>query len=193
MIPNFDLSGVLPPYIGPDPGATSALMSPYRASIVEVIEKFSTSPERRAILAGLLHYRDALSQIGVSDGFQWLDGSFVEDVETTLARPPGDIDVITFTHRPSSVTTDADWLRFMLQHQGLFDCNQTKATYFCDAFAVDLDTTPEALVFQTRYWFGLFSHQRLTFQWKGMLQVPLFGLDDVTAIARLGELSASDE
>jgi hypothetical protein len=29
------------------------------------------------------------------------------------------------------------------------------------------------IVAQARYWYGLFSHRRVTGEWKGMLEVPL--------------------
>jgi hypothetical protein len=45
----------------------------------------------------------------------------------------------------------------------------TKANFKCDAYYVDLDVVhTTAIVDQTRYWFGLFSHRR-TGVWKGML------------------------
>src|SRR5437660_55494 len=112
MIPNFDLSGVLPPYVGPSPAESGAFMSPYEASIVEMVDKFATSPERKAILIGLLRYRDALATAGIVDGFQWLDGSFLENIEEREGRPPGDIDIVTFLHRPDSAKEMTAWAAF---------------------------------------------------------------------------------
>jgi hypothetical protein len=43
---------------------------------------------------------------------------------------------------------------------------------------VDLDKKPFLIVDDTRYWFGLFSHQRVTSLWKGMLSVSLQSDDD---------------
>ena len=60
----------------------------------------------------------------------------------------------------------------------LLDPEQAKTVFMCDAYFVDLLKPPELLVDDTRYWFGLFSHQRETALWKGMLQVPLCSDDD---------------
>ena len=35
-------------------------------------------------------------KIGIGSGFQWLDGSFLENVEMTEKRDPGDLDLVTF-------------------------------------------------------------------------------------------------
>jgi hypothetical protein len=64
----------------------------------EVVLRYGVTAERAAILTGLLDYRAALRNVGIMDGFQWLDGSFVEDVEAIRSRPPSDIDVVTFAH-----------------------------------------------------------------------------------------------
>jgi hypothetical protein len=55
----------------------------------------------------------------------------------------------------------------------LFNRNRTKELFKCDAFFVDLDKHPELLVDDTRYWFGLFSHQRETALWKGMIKISM--------------------
>jgi hypothetical protein len=65
----------------------------------DVVLRFGNSPERIAILDGLLSYRLALTTAGMVDGFQWLDGSFTEDVETLQRRSPNDIDVVTIASR----------------------------------------------------------------------------------------------
>ena len=51
-IPDFTVSGVLPPYLGPTPVATAA-MSPYPASLVEIANKMCASNERKAIMRGV--------------------------------------------------------------------------------------------------------------------------------------------
>lgn len=52
--------------------------------------------ERRELLKGLLEFRSELHRIGLVDGIQWLDGSFIENVEEIEGRHPKDIDVVTF-------------------------------------------------------------------------------------------------
>ncbi|MBE2295247.1 MAG: hypothetical protein IAF00_09855 [Phycisphaerales bacterium] len=176
MIPAFNLSGVLPPFLGPSPTGRTE-MSPYAVSMVEVVKHFATSHERIHILTGLLDFRAALRAVGIVDGFQWLDGSFVEDVEKMRNRAPADVDIVTFAHRPTA--SPDEWRRLVSDHLYLFDPRITKAQYHCDAYFVDLDKKPFLVVDDTRYWFGLFSHQRVTSLWKGMLSVPLQSDDDV--------------
>jgi hypothetical protein len=131
------------------------------------------SLERVEVLLGLLDYRAALASHGIVKGFQWLDGSFVEDCEAIRGRAPADIDVVTFFWRPTNVRRSANWLKFVEAHEDLFDPLRLKAKFKCDAYHVDLDAGAEATVLNTSYWFGLFSHQRDTQLWKGMLRVPL--------------------
>lgn len=79
-IPPYSLDGVLPPFIGArGPGDRSDLMSPYKVSVEEIVRFFGTSDERKRILAGWLEYRKDLRAIGITRGYQWLDGSCVED------------------------------------------------------------------------------------------------------------------
>jgi hypothetical protein len=56
---------------------------------------------------------------------------------------------------------------------------------------VDLSQPPTHVVGQTRYWFGLFSHKRSTFQWKGMLEVTLGTLADDANAAKILNLGVS--
>lgn len=151
-------------------------MSPYMVSIATVVKHYDTSRERTRILHGLLDFRAALRSIGIVDGFQWIDGSFVEDVEKVRNRAPQDVDLVTFAHRPKK--SDSDWKDLIKKHITLFQPQEIKAKYYCDAYFVDLDKPPLLIVDDTRYWFGLFSHQRVTALWKGLLSVPLQSDDD---------------
>src|ERR1019366_5862769 len=103
-IPPFSSDGLLPPYLGSSPGEQAGLMSPYRASVTELVAHFATSPERVAILDGFLRYRADLQAFGLVDGFQWIDGSFVE--RTDAVRPPHGVDLVTFFQRPAAMVTD---------------------------------------------------------------------------------------
>ncbi|GGD20075.1 hypothetical protein GCM10011335_23740 [Aureimonas glaciei] len=140
--------------------------------------RFATTPERRTILEGLLDYRHALNAIGFNDGYQWLDGSFVEDVETLEGRPPNDIDVLTVVRRPIGVN---DFATLVATNINLFDPGLTKRVYRTDGYIVDLEKPPHLLVNDIVYWYGLFSHKRKTSLWKGMLSVPFDVADDVFA------------
>jgi hypothetical protein len=99
VIPPLNLSGVLPPFIGQDP-AERAGCSPYSAQISELVSRFGISRARCELLEGLLDLRPSLQRIDITQGIQWIDGSFVENVEAARSRPPADIDVVTIAARP---------------------------------------------------------------------------------------------
>jgi hypothetical protein len=185
-IPDFNHNGVLPPFLGSTP-VIPAMMSPYLTTLRRVADKLCGTSERKEIFKGLLKFRDHLNGLGFTDGFQWLSGSFMEDIETIEGRAPRDIDVVTFSHRPPAVKTDAAFQLFMGLNSGTMNFKSTRANFKCDAYYVDLDVIPTtAIVDQTRYWFGLFSHRR-TGVWKGMLQVPLIvGQADADAAKVVG-------
>ena len=171
MIPAFDFSGVLPPYTGSAQAIDGR--SPYPVSLREVHERLATSPARKELFDGLLRYREALRGFGIVDGFQWLDGSFVEDVERTENRCPRDIDVVTFACRPRHLRRDEAWWTAMDERGDLFAAHRTKLMFRCDAYCIDLDARSLWLMRQITYWHGLFSHRRESNRWKGMLQVDL--------------------
>lgn len=93
-IPAFDgILNVLPPHLGTN-GKVEHL-SPYECIMQEVCERFATSSQRIGILRGFVALRQELWSLNLR-GFQWMDGSFVEDIEVQENRSPGDIDVVTF-------------------------------------------------------------------------------------------------
>lgn len=93
-IPNWNEIGVIPPMDMEHP--TSAYRSPYKTDILKFVERYATSPQRIEILLGFIKFRKEINKTGLTDGFQWIDGSFIEDVELIEKRPPNDIDVVTF-------------------------------------------------------------------------------------------------
>src|SRR5215207_9805257 len=136
MIPPLTASGALPSFMGPSP-TDRAASSPYQVTMVELVRRFATSPERAQILEGLLNYRDAHRSIGVNSGYQWIDGSLVEDVETTRGRPPGDVDLVTVAYRPT--IDDAAWRALIAGNLHLFDPAVSKAQFNCDAYYIDMN------------------------------------------------------
>ena len=116
--------------------------------------------------------------MGITGGFQWLDGSFVENVESNQDRPPNDIDIVTFAGRPNNNIDSGEWKKLVANNSDLFIPEESKETYLCDAYFVDLNTHPIHIVNSTKYWFGLFSHQRDSYLWKGMVEIPLICSDD---------------
>lgn len=79
MIPSFNQSGVLPPFVSTP--TCMATTSPYKTTLVNLINRFSYTPERMTILIGFIKHRLALKKAGLVTGIQWIDGSFVEDIE----------------------------------------------------------------------------------------------------------------
>lgn len=186
MIPPFNLSGVLPPYVGASP-AVRAGLSPYDTSMKELAEALGTTADRAAILRGLIAMRARLQALGISNGYQWCAGSFCEDIEKLEGRSPGDIDVVTFFVRPAHTTDQAAWSAFVAANSAVFDPNQTKATYLCDAYFVDANTPLPKVITQVTYWHGLFGHRRSSHMWKGMLRLPLVS-DDADALNHLNRV-----
>ena len=180
VIPALTASGVLPPFISGYPDGGPVSTAPYEATMLEVATRFCTSPERAKLFKGLLLLRSELVAIGVNTGVQWLDGSFCEDVESTRGRPPGDIDVVTLLVRPQAVQDDDSWKKFWQTNTRVFNSPSTKAVFGCEAFYIDAGYPALLVAEQVTSWFGLFTHQRVSHLWKGIVQVPLVS-DDTDA------------
>jgi hypothetical protein len=177
VIPAFNHSHVLPPFEGER--MTSPHSSPYPVTSSELVQRFAISTQRCIVLNGLLRYRAELRGLGFVQGFQWLDGSFVENIEARENRAPNDIDLVTFAH-PLTGMSKTEINKMMAARPELFDQERCKKEFHCDTNLVNLTTVPEWLVTQARYWYGLYSHRRGDALWKGMLQLPLES-DDVVA------------
>jgi hypothetical protein len=167
---------VLPPHLG-NHATDRASMSPYLCNSMELCTKLGTTDERRQILLGFFELRDALRQLGMISGFQWLEGSFTQNVEKPPGRAPNDIDVVTFYPPITLPTNLTPPIATLLPVLGNRDA--TKQRFRVDHILVPLASTPDRLadarrlVDDVRYWFGLFSHRRSDDVWKGMLQLPL--------------------
>ena len=135
---------------------------------MELCQALATTPERRAILGKFLDFRERLRAEGLTNGFQWLDGSFLENIEARESRPPKDLDVITVYWG-----YDLAFQRQLLANfPEVANPALAKANYFLDHYPFDAGFDPTLTVENTRYWILLFSHTRLGV-WKGMLRVEL--------------------
>lgn len=106
--------------------------------------------------------------LGHGIGFQWVDGSFVEEVEVMRGRPPEDIDVVSFLPpTPIGGLNDPNLLTVIA------DRDKTWDQFKVDHLIVRLHWPGDIVVEHTRYWCGLFSHRREDGVWKGMLKVDL--------------------
>ena len=186
-IPDWESSGLLPPFVG---GATSPTgRSPYHVSLMDIILRFGYTEHRRSLLSGLLNYRARLHQAGLIDGFQWINGSFVGNVESHSGWPPSDVDVVTFCHLPSGQTQQE------LDHSApdLFSHPDIKENYGIDTYTVFLDSGNLSwLVERVTYWNSVWSH-RENRQWKGYLEIDLADAEDQAARSVLEQAANGDE
>ena len=127
-IPQWDDNKVLPP-IHPDTPEgqehESLYRAPYVASLEQFVTRFATTPERIELANKFLDYRVALYQYGISEGFQWINGSFVENIEGRAPdhRQPKDIDVVTFFYKREDTRED---------YPALFSPSITKENFNAD-------------------------------------------------------------
>lgn len=185
----FNMAGVVPP-IAPGHDGTSTQRSPYSCSISEFIEVFAISPERINILDGFLNYRSELYNIGITTGFQWLNGSFVTDIETLESRPPGDIDVVTFYDIPAGETQAS----LFSKNANLFFPKESKEQYHVDAYAMTLSQPMSpAAIKNITYWYSMWSHRKSDNMWKGFFQIPLSPNDDLNAFDLLANINAGGQ
>ena len=128
-------------------------------------------------LRGFLDYRAALHAAGVIVGFQWVDGSFVENIEALEGRQPNDVDVMTFYAVPEA------------SHDNLFDISsaETESALHIDAYfyPIDLPLTPDRVQL-IAYWYSIFAHRR-DGSWKGFVEVDLSPFEDPAARLALNE------
>lgn len=163
----FNEHGVLPPRAGDE---VDADRSPYPMTIDAFCRQFGSTGERRLILDGLLRLRADLTAEGFG-GFQWINGSFTEDVETLRNRPPGDIDVVTFVPlgtREQQVT--------ILQTRPMFFAHLgSKIAYAVDHYMEPTDKSPLSMerAHKIAYWYSMWAHQRDTDRWKGFVAIRL--------------------
>lgn len=177
-IPSWTAEGVLPPLDAANP--VSPTRAPYPVTLIDLVARFATSPERCAVLRGLLSYRAALHANGYVEGFQWLDGSFMENVETIEARAPRDIDVVSFVHTPLAASPAA-------ADAAALDHDVAKDRFSVDGYFLELDAVPpRELTFWAAYWYSLWAHRRNQ-AWKGFLQVEPRPDEDAVAAAWLAQ------
>jgi hypothetical protein len=170
-IPAFDHNYVLPPHLG-NPTTPSEL-SPYECTSLEFCQRFSTSPERREILSNFLRFRGLLRANGLIQAIQWLDGSFLEDIESQKQRAPRDLDLVTIFWEYDDQFQDTLFKQF----PEFGNSQLSKQNFKLDHYPFDAGFDPLLTVDLSRYWAQLFSHNR-DGVWKGMLSIPLDTPDD---------------
>ncbi|MBR1466875.1 MAG: hypothetical protein IJ607_11040 [Bacteroidaceae bacterium] len=166
MIPDFDHNNVLPPYIGN--AVNPKNMSPYPCDILEFCQHFATSQARIAILKGYVHFRLSCVANGIT-GSQWIDGSFVENVEVSESRDPHDVDVVTLM----KLTPGFNEQQLLAAFPEFANHKLSLQNYKVDHYPFIINLTPELTIQQSKYWNLLFGHNRRGV-WKGMLEIPLY-------------------
>jgi hypothetical protein len=169
MIPAWNMAGVIPP-IRPNQLGSSNDRSPYAANMRELIETYAFSLERARILEGFIQYRQEIYSAGVAQGFQWLNGSFMQAKEATLGMPPSDIDVVTFFKLPASHTQ----ITFHSKNPDLFNSFIMKKKFLVDAYSHIIGKPLELYdVKMISYWYSMWSHRKNDNLWKGFVKVDL--------------------
>ena len=185
IIPDWNSEGLLPA-IDEDNPTSLFHRSPYIVSVQDLVARFGHTEARRRLLIGLLNYRAELHRAGLISGFQWVNGSFAEDVERTKNRAPGDIDVVTFFHVPDGYTDK----QFLAEFPSLFDNYYVKDTHGIDAYHESLAPAfSKTIVERSIYWYSLWSHTRDEGLWKGYLQIDLSSEFDEVARHQLASIS----
>lgn len=168
MMFEWNSFGVLPPIAPGSPGHDLD-RSPYVVTMREFIDHFCFSEQREKILGGLVCLRKEIYNIGIRNGFQWIDGSFLEDIKTLEDREPNDIDVVTFFTLPDEL----DQTSLYNRNQAIFNHDSVKSLYLVDSYWMPMQKSVNFdFIRGVVYWNSLWSHRR-NGQWKGYVQIPL--------------------
>lgn len=181
VIPEWNTQGILPP-IRPGMPAANRDRSPYRADMLQFIDKFGTNEHRINLVEGFLSYRKSLFCVGITRGFQWIDGSFTENVEDIEGRSPHDIDCITFYCMPDGENEESLYMK----NPRLFEHDDVKSQFNVDSYHIDI---ADGTIDDITYWYSMWSHRR-DWAWKGFIQLEIDPRLDEEARIRLGQLRA---
>ena len=186
VIPDWTSKAVIPMVrpVRPEEQALPENRSPFEATMTHVVERFAFTPQRARLIHNLIDYRNALYAAGITDGFQWINGSFVEHVETRprpgKAPRPDDIDIVTFYHLPGQQTPETD---------DLFRSSATRQRFNIDGYGIPLGVKFTAdEVEAITYWYGMWSLRKDDHEPKGFVQVHLDPHNDPDALRALNEM-----
>jgi hypothetical protein len=143
-------------------------LSPYHCTTLELCKVFANSKHRVEILKGLLAFREKITSHGILKGFQWIDGSFTENIELTENRPPNDLDLVTFFEGINQELVE----KIQTNFEAFLKPQVSKNEYKLDHYPFDYTYKPDVTVEYTRYWIQLFTHNRKGI-WKGILRLEL--------------------
>lgn len=184
-IPLWNSMGIIPPVDESDP--TSLSRSPYELDIVRFVSLFAITQSRVKILKGFLDFRNELTSVGLVDGFQWVDGSFTENVELIERRAPNDVDVVTFFNFQPGDNDHTVYSR----NPNIFNQDFVKKQYLVDSYFEGLHAPGASLVARTVYWYSMWAHKR-DLSWKGFIQIPLSPALDLVARSILDSIETEE-
>lgn len=186
-LPPFDMRGLLPPVNGG--GGTTPDRSPYFCTMTELCSALGTSDHRKALLRNLIGYRAVIASDDFVDGIQFINGSFVENIEAIEGRHPNDIDVFSILVPPAKyVSTPVLWQTTgsKFWQTEIIDNAKNKTRFSVDCYAMILDVENLGnFLRRSLYWYSVFSHKKSNHEWKGFAAVPLNLADDQDALAAL--------
>lgn len=169
MIPEFIKSGVLPPYIfDSEDEDLNGKLSPYTCSSLKLCKRFGTTENRINILKKLLLFRKKMHKENIRIGFQWLYGSFVENIEVSQKREPKDLDIITF-YRGFSESGIQELKKTFPEY---LSPKSSLKKYNLDHSAFIMDISPEFTVELLMNSMQLCTHTRKG-EWKGILRLEI--------------------
>jgi hypothetical protein len=186
-LPHFDARGLLPPISGGDD--TNSDRSPYFCTMTELCSAMGSSDHRKLLLRNLIDYRAVIASDDFIDGVQFINGSFVENIELTEGRDPNDIDVFSILMPPQKyVNAPALWQSngIAFWQNEIADNPKNRVRFSLDVYGLIVNVANLGLFLrQSLYWYSLFSHKKSSREWKGFVAVPLNVIDDQTALAVL--------
>ena len=110
-------------------------------------------------------------------------------METREAKDPGDIDVFSFMMLPAQYRgNDPLWQStgFPQWAGEIVNQNLNKQRYGVDTYGIVVDRGgPLEMMNATIYWYSLFSHKKVTHDWKGFVRIPMNPSDDQAALASI--------
>lgn len=184
-LPPHRADGYLPDFLA---GPAAEGRSPFLVTAIHLVEIYGQTAKRREFLVGFFGYRDRLRRAGLV-GVQWLNGSFVGDVERRENRDPGDIDVVTW------YSSQRNQLELRTADPSLWNRDAIKAQHFVDAFPICANQPPYLLLTMACYWHGMWSRSKKDSipTMKGYVALELSDSDaaDKAALDRIQKLGAA--
>ena len=180
--PPRDPSGLLPAFHPAD--FTGSTRSPYFATLDDLLSIFGGTNARLTPFSSFLDYRQRLHQVDVIQGYQWLAGSLVEDIESRQSRASGDLDLVTYYRVPDST----DEASLFNQYADIFPPDAVRRRRSIYAYFVPRNAMEPPLIERYHdYWHDLWSHTGRG-EPKGFVYLDLSPSNDSTLQSQVNDL-----